>query len=82
VPIDNLCEAFASWMKRSSPVAARLQLDITKSCLLHRLIYGGEPLRSEQCPIHHGEWSGSRPDPCPAGCSYGYDITGWLPTRQ
>lgn len=54
-------------------------LQIIKSSLLGRLIYGGEKLRTQQCPEHKGEWSGlEHPDrPCPHGC----EMTGWIPER-
>lgn len=50
-----------------------------KSNLLWRLLYAGEPLRTRKCPEHDGHWSGCKPEPCPHGCSYGHDVTGWLP---
>lgn len=76
VPVRKLCEAFGELLDERS--AMRLALDIEKSCLLDRLIYGGEELREEPCPLHHGRWSGCTPDPCPAGCSYGDNVTGWI----
>lgn len=59
-----------------------LELPISKSNLLHRLIYAGEPLRLTPCPEHKGHWVG-----CSFGgneCEYGCDstngnITGWIP---
>lgn len=51
---------------------------IMKSDCLRRLIYEGEELRTEQCPIHKGQWSGCYPEPCPEGCDY----TGWLPNKK
>lgn len=56
-----------------------IRRDITKSNLLARLIYGGQPLRTRPCPLHKGRWSGCHPEPCPHGCSDGTNITGWLP---
>lgn len=56
-------------------------LAIRKSNLLHRLIYLGEPLRTEMCPEHKGRWSGCQPEPCPHGCSSGINVTGWLPVK-
>ena len=58
-----------------------VRLAIEKSCLLNRLIYMGQKLRSEKCPIHKGRWSGyghCHNDP-PCHIAPGYDITGWLP---
>lgn len=53
-----------------------LWLAITKSSLLARMIYGGEELRTEKCPEHHGQWMGIFR--CPHGC----DGTGWLPKEK
>lgn len=49
---------------------------IYKSNLLSRLLYFNEEVRTVQCPLHMGVWSGCHPEPCPHGCHY----TGWLPT--
>ncbi len=49
-------------------------LQIGKSNLLARLLYGGEPLRSTPCPTHKGKWSG-----CFGECEHGCELTGWLP---
>ena len=61
---------------------------LQKSALLLRLVYNGEPLRTEKCPIHKGQWSGcdDRAD-CfseeyPQGCMSGSNITGWLPLPE
>ena len=61
----------------------RVLIDIRKSSLLARTLYGGETLRTEQCPVHKGTWSGCRPGPCPHHC--GSDLegrngehTGWI----
>jgi hypothetical protein len=54
-----------------------IEIAITKSNLLARLIYGGEELRTEQCPIHKGRWSGCRHPACPM-CHDGLNITGWV----
>lgn len=51
-------------------------IDIAKSNLLARLIYGNEKLRTRECPIHKGKWSGIME--CPEGC----DMTGWLPEPE
>lgn len=37
---------------------APLRLLISKSCLLDRLIHGGEAPSSMPCPVHKGHWSG------------------------
>lgn len=71
-----------------SEVMGNLPLWMTKSNLLYRLIYLGEPLRTEKCPIHKGQWSGCRffQDPCdcqkiilPDGrVVIDSNVTGWL----
>jgi hypothetical protein len=49
-----------------------------KSNLLWRLIYLGQPLRTQKCPEHRGHWSGCDvPGTC--ACQVGTDVTGWLP---
>ena len=56
-----------------------IRLAIAKSCLLDRLIYGGETLRQKMCPIHQGHWSGCNitgKDPCE--CAHDSCITGWI----
>src|SRR3990167_777174 len=32
----------------------RIEMDISKSCLLWRLLYSGEPVRKTKCPKHNG----------------------------
>lgn len=54
-------------------ILSNIATDIRKSNLLWRLIYAGEPLRTEPCPKHQGRWSGILP------CEHGCDSTGWLP---
>ena len=86
--ISALCTVFADLISvdADEPDPARaaffdpgLWIDIRKSCLLDRLIYAGEPLRTRRCPIHEGEWSGLwRDEPCPEGCSFGAQLTGWI----
>lgn len=36
-----------------------VRLAIGKSCLLDRMLYGGERPSETACPVHEGEWSGS-----------------------
>lgn len=50
-------------------------LQIQKSSLLARLLYDGQPLRTEPCPKHQGTWSGIGP------CRHGCGSVGWLPTE-
>ena len=60
-------------------------LQIRKSNLLHRLIYMGESLRKEPCPVHQGKWSGCKWEDDNCACQglqrggFASDVTGWLP---
>ncbi len=75
VDIETLCKDGGDWLR-----AQLLAIpDVGKSCLMGRMIYGGEDLRIRPCPIHGGSWSGCSPHSCPAGCNYGINLTGWLP---
>jgi len=68
------------WRREFSEHWQFIRLAIAKSCLLDRLIYGGEQLRKEMCPTHQGQWSGcniSGEKPCE--CQHDTCITGWLP---
>lgn len=58
----------------------RIEIDISKSNLLARLLYGGEPLRTEKCPAHGGHWDGHAQ--VILGCTYGCEGTGWLKTPE
>lgn len=56
-------------------------IQITKSNLLSRTIYGGEKPRKTPCPVHKGRWSGCQhPDDmaCKGVCADGINLTGWL----
>lgn len=60
-------------------------LQIRKSNLLWRMIYGGEQARTEPCPVHKGRWSGCNvPEetPCKGACMSGNNVTGWLPPSE
>lgn len=59
-------------------ILRRLEIDITKSNLLWRLLYGNQQVRKTKCPEHKGRWSGCTAEPCEHGCSNGLDITGWI----
>lgn len=63
-------------------LALTIELAIRKSNLLYRLIYAGQPIRTQMCPIHKGHWSGYGHGGHPCECQDGYDITGWLPTHE
>lgn len=63
-------------------------MQITKSNLLWRLIYAGESLRKEECPVHKGCWSGCAWNDDPKNncdCQrmqrggVGANVTGWIP---
>lgn len=87
MPVTQYCEAIWAWFrcieerdgdKYYAPMLGGIRNDIQKSALLWRLIYRGEKLRVEQCPIHKGRWHGSiwcGPNVCEHNC----DGTGWLP---
>jgi hypothetical protein len=55
-----------------------IALAVRKSCLLERLIYAGEPLRTEMCPQHTGKWGGCVVERLECGCQFGSNVTGWL----
>jgi hypothetical protein len=60
-----------------------IELAISKSNLLWRLIYEGQPLREVKCPVHNGRWSGCVWEPARwCECMDGSDITGWLPDHR
>jgi hypothetical protein len=81
-PVSRYCDSLRTWARcirerdggRSDLCQAidRAEMEIRKSSLLARLIYGGEPLRTRVCPVHKGRWSGLAP--CPHGC----ESTGWV----
>lgn len=77
LPTDD--QGRSEWRKAFSEHWGFISLAIRKSCLLDRLIYGGEKLRKETCPVHKGRWSGCSIDPQSAGCDCRHDIciTGW-----
>lgn len=78
--INALCQMMDARLKRSG--GAGLRFMFMKSCLLDRLIYCGEPLRTRKCPIHEGVWSGVNfganrcPHHCEGRCGC---TTGWMP---
>jgi hypothetical protein len=73
-------ESKLQWRKDFSEHWEFIRLAIAKSCLLDRLIYGGEKLRVNQCPVHKGHWSGCDIDgTLTCGCGHDSCITGWLP---
>lgn len=84
MPVGRYCNALQTWSDRmiarfggyESREAGMLNwvaLQIRKSCLLARMIYGGEDLRTRECPDHKGQWSGI------GVCRHGCEETGWIP---
>lgn len=63
---------------------SRVNLLISKSSLLDRLLYGRETFRTEKCPIHKGKWSGIEFTPSEDGrikgnvCPHQCHLTGWI----
>ncbi len=67
------------WRKEFGEHWHFIRLAIAKSCLLDRLIYGGESLRKKMCPTHKGHWSGCNiTGERPCKCAHDTCITGWL----
>jgi hypothetical protein len=90
--VSTYCKALETWAGKAVEAGiislrsfSEVRMGIEKSCLLARLIYGGEELRERPCPEHRGEWKGIEwRDPktgegnvCPHGCG----LTGWLPNE-
>lgn len=79
---DVYCPKFHEWAKVKIDAPdfwnhwCRIELAIMKSCLLDRLIYGGEKLRTQKCPKHLGKWSGCSFASCE--CSHDSCLTGWI----
>lgn len=89
LPVGHYCKALETWAEvylerfpSYREAFASVRISIVKSNLLARLIYDGQKLRTRQCPIHKGTWSGCVPEPCEAGCSDGMNLTGWLPEPE
>lgn len=99
-PVGRYCAALRVWENavndravrtrdpddaKFAEMVSRVFLQISKSNLLSRLIYDGESLRTEPCPVHQGRWSGcvwdDQPCPCQAtqAGQFGINVTGWLP---
>lgn len=58
-------------------------LYVSKSNLLSRLLYCGEELRTEPCPVHKGHWAGCvwGEHRCPH-CMSGDNVTGWVAPKK
>lgn len=59
-----------------------VELQISKSCLLNRLFFQTETLRTTPCPEHEGRWSGCAWSGTPCACQNGANVTGWLPNEE
>jgi len=57
-----------------------MRIDIRKSNLLGRLLYGKEPLRTRMCPVHKGHYNGEAM--FFTACRHTCDGTGWLRERE
>jgi len=71
-----------AWRKEFQDHWLFIRRCISKSNLPWRLMYGDEKLRTEQCPVHKGKWSGCNlPEEtaCKGLCMSGHNVTGWLP---
>lgn len=82
--IEDACEREPDQgLRESFRVMARdirtVGLYVDKSNLLARLLYLGEELRPDPCPIHKGHWSGCvwGEGRCPH-CMSGDNVTGWV----
>ena len=69
-----------AWRNRFREHWVFVERAITKSCLLDRLLYDGEKLRTKPCPVHMGKWTGCLPpSEITCGCGHNNCVTGWLP---
>ncbi len=87
--MSKYCDAFETWVKcitknvkggsfhgvEYSHLLQHAMIDIKKSNLLARLLYGKEKLRTVKCPQHNGHWDGQA---MLMGCQHECDGTGWL----
>lgn len=88
LPVSKYCKSLETWARlrgEKDPefvkTCREIIVDIHKSCLLDRLIYVGEEVRTEKCPKHKGEWNGKSFNgdcECAAVCGC---VTGWLPNK-
>lgn len=69
--LHRIAEAYES-------VGFSLSIAASKSNLLWRLLYLGQPIRTKKCPEHDGHWSGYAWPGKECECNVGADITGWL----
>lgn len=76
LPTDDA--ATKRWREEFANHWGFIELAIHKSCLLDRLIYARETLRTVMCPQHKGKWSGWVFENSDCGCQFGPNVTGWL----
>ena len=76
LPTDD--EGMKQWRQEFADHWSFIELAVHKSCLLNRLIYGREPLRTDMCPQHKGKWSGCVWEKLDCGCQFASNVTGWL----
>jgi hypothetical protein len=58
-PVQTFCDAAWATIRVDHPELRNVHhLDIGKSNLLARLLYGRQPLRTVPCPVHRGHWHG------------------------
>lgn len=70
--VSEYCAAFEDWAQKMSEQEETVcgfpnefskawtvvHLAIKKSCMLNRVVYGGERPSQTPCPVHEGRWSG------------------------
>jgi len=70
--VRPITEESAAYYQRVSTARLSLRLDMGKSNLMARVLYGGEAIRPHRCPVH-AQWVTLGPDEaCPC------DGTGWM----
>jgi len=80
-PLPSDGTAGIAWRKERGDKIQFVFLQIMKSNLLSRTIYGGEKPRTTPCPVHKGHWSGCKlieDMGCNGACADGSNVTGWL----
>lgn len=63
--VDRFCQELEQWARLVAEKDEGFERDwqnvtryIHKSCLLDRMLYGGEAPSQTPCPVHEGRWSG------------------------
>lgn len=91
--VTEYCEALREWARvmvesgyapEVGEMAGKVMFLLYKSNLAARLVYMGEPVRTEKCPKHDGRWSGCHWHDDPEDiceCETGNNTTGWLPNE-